>query len=139
MTNVILRPIYASIGCVFVFIAFVGVFLPGIPTTFPAIVAVYFFTRSYPELNIWIRNNKLFGHLVVQWEEKKIYPLWGKLSMLGMIIISNIFFVKTFPGVFSYVFLIFSIGIVIWSLPYPTTEEEYKLRIKNGEKLGWIN
>lgn len=134
-----IKSIYTVLGLLFLVIAWIGVFLPGIPTTFPAIVAAFFFKKSSPELNYWIHNNKFFGHLVKQWEEKRIYPLWGKFSMFGVLFLSNLYFYFNFLPTFSIMFTLFSISLIIWSLPYPTSEEDYQKRIKNGEKLGWIS
>lgn len=133
-----IKKLFLLLGFFFVGIAFIGVFLPGIPTTFPAIVAAWLFSKSSPKWNKWIHTNKFFGYLVTQWEEKRIYPLWGKFAQYGVLFLSNLFFHIKYGGTWSWVFTIFTIGLVIWSLPYPTGEKDYQKRIKENKKLGWI-
>lgn len=133
-----MRYILSGLGLLFVGIAFIGLFLPGIPTTFPAIVSAWLFSKSSPRLNQWIHTNKFFGHLVTQWEQKRIYPMWGKFSQYGVLLITNIYFHFKYDNMFSFYFCVFSLLLVVWSLPYPTSEQEYQQRIRDGKKLGWI-
>lgn len=133
-----LKKVLQLLGFVFVGIAFIGVFLPGIPTTFPAIVAAWLFSKSSPKWNKWIHSNRFMGHLVTQWEEKRIYPLWGKYSQYGVLFISNLYFHYQYNSIWTWVFTIFSIGLIIWSLPYPIDETDYQNRIRENKKLGWI-
>ena len=97
-----MKYILSGLGLLFVGMAFIGLFLPGIPTTFPAIVAAWLFSKSSPRLNKWIHTNKFFGHLVTQWEQKRIYPLWGKFSQYGVLLITNIFFHVKYDNMFPF-------------------------------------
>ncbi|MEM9411850.1 MAG: YbaN family protein [Planctomycetota bacterium] len=59
--NLVLRVLYAALGVVFVAIAAVGVFLPGIPTVGPLLLASVFLTKSSPRLEQKLVRNKLFA------------------------------------------------------------------------------
>lgn len=48
--------IFAAIGMFAMVIALIGVWLPGVPTTFPLIIALWAFGKSYPRLYGWINK-----------------------------------------------------------------------------------
>jgi uncharacterized protein len=56
----IVRWAMAGIGLLFVAIGGLGVFLPVLPTTIFLILASYFFTRSCPVLDDWLRSRTIF-------------------------------------------------------------------------------
>ena len=53
--------IYAALGWCAVALAFVGVFVPGMPTTVFVLAAAYCFSRSSPRFERWLRKNPLLG------------------------------------------------------------------------------
>ena len=55
------RAVFAALGVLFAGIAGVGVFLPGIPTVGPLIVASIFLTKSNPALERKLIRNKFFA------------------------------------------------------------------------------
>jgi len=55
------RPIYVGLGWCAVALGLVGVFVPGMPTTVFVLVASYFFARSSPRYEAWLRANRYFG------------------------------------------------------------------------------
>ena len=61
--------IYISLGLIFVGLAFLGVFLPGIPTTPLILLSAWFFSKSSQRLEKWLKNHKTFGPLILNWEK----------------------------------------------------------------------
>ena len=59
--NKLIRLLFAFIGSIFVGLAIIGIFLPGLPTTPFLIVAAYFYIRSSNKLYNWLINNKFLG------------------------------------------------------------------------------
>lgn len=59
--SMLARAIYGSLGVTFLIIAFVGIFLPGIPTTGPLLVASFFLVRCSPKLEKRLVQNRVFG------------------------------------------------------------------------------
>ena len=55
-----LRWVFVVLGLSCVGVGGVGVFVPGLPTTVFLILASYFFTRSCPPLDRWMRSARLF-------------------------------------------------------------------------------
>jgi len=121
-------------GLLFVGIAYIGILLPGVPTTFPALVALWFFSRSSRRLEHWLRYNRFFGRFVRNWQEKRIYPKAGKIAMYVMLGISNILFFLRFPPVAGISFLILSLSLLLWSLPYPENLSEHEELQQQGRR-----
>ncbi|MFN0103307.1 MAG: YbaN family protein [Bryobacteraceae bacterium] len=53
--------IYGGLGWCAVAFGFAGILVPGLPTTVFIIGASYFFARSSPRFDAWLRANRLFG------------------------------------------------------------------------------
>ena len=74
--------IYLSLGWVCVGLAFIGIFIPGIPTTPFLIVALWAFAKSSKKFHKWLLNHKRFGPLLRNWESHKVVPLKAKILMV---------------------------------------------------------
>ena len=59
----------AGLGCVG--LAYLGAILPGLPTTPWVMAASYFFARSSPRLERWLKRSPFFGKLLRDWEEHR--------------------------------------------------------------------
>lgn len=62
------RLAYVSAGLLLVGLAYVGVLLPGIPTTPFLLGASFCFVRSSPRLHRWLRRSPIFGRFLHDWE-----------------------------------------------------------------------
>jgi hypothetical protein len=134
-----MKYLYILIGLVFLGIGYVGIFLPGVPTTFPAIVALWFFSKSSRRLAHWLRYNRLFGPYVRNWESKRIIPKSGKIAMSVMLAFSTVVFFTRFSTVAGTLFLFLAISLVLWSLPYPENTAEYEVLYRQGRnKFGLL-
>ena len=129
-----MKYLYILIGLIFVGIAYLGVLLPGVPTTFPALLALWFFSKSSRRLEHWLKYNRLFGNYLRNWEEKRIYPRAGKIAMYLVLGISNVIFFLRFSLPLFISFLVVTITLIVWSLPYPENESEYEELQRRGRK-----
>lgn len=132
------KALWVGLGLFFVGCAYIGIILPGVPTTFFVILAAWAFSKSSEKFNKWIHEHKLFGKYLTNWETKKVYPTRGRYAMIGVMCLSLISMFFTLPlrivGYASFTFLL----ICIWALRYPGSVEEYNKRIKEGKKIGWF-
>ncbi len=78
--------IYISLGLIFVGLAFLGVFLPGIPTTPLILLSAWFFSKSSQRLEKWLKNNKTFGPLILNWEKYRGINRKSKIVAICLII-----------------------------------------------------
>jgi uncharacterized protein len=83
--NPVLRYLWLGLGFLFAGIAFINVFIPGLPSTVFILIAVYFFARSSPRFYNWLLNNKLFGGLIRDWRAGKGIPLKAKIMAISVI------------------------------------------------------
>jgi len=132
------KTLWIGLGLFFVGCAYIGILLPGVPTTFFVILAAWAFSKSSEKFNKWLHEHKLFGKYLTNWETKKVYPTRGRYAMVGVMCISLISMFFTLPlrivGYAGFTFLL----ICIWAFRYPGSVEEYNKRIKEGKKIGWF-
>ncbi|MEO0361750.1 MAG: YbaN family protein, partial [Pseudomonadota bacterium] len=62
-----MRPIWLSIGCLSVALAFIGVALPLLPTVPFLLLAAYCFARSSQRFHDWLLGHRLFGPMILDW------------------------------------------------------------------------
>lgn len=92
------RPLFITLGLVFVGLAFIGIFLPVLPTTPLLLLALGCFAKSSDRLHNWILTNKTFGPLVRQWHETRSMPRKAKAYAIITIVIAggvSLFFMDT--------------------------------------------
>jgi len=65
--NRVLRTVLMALGWLWVGIAFIGVVIPGIPTTGPILLAAFLFSKSSERFDHWLLNNRFFGVIVTDW------------------------------------------------------------------------
>src|SRR5688572_4601441 len=66
---------YNMAGGTCVGLAFLGVFLPLLPTTPFLLLAVFCFSRGSPRLHSWLLQHRTFGPLINDWREhRRIHP-----------------------------------------------------------------
>ena len=78
--------IYITLGLIFVGLGFLGVFLPGIPTTPFVLLGSWFFSRSSKTLENWLVNHKTFGPFIMDWRKYKGIKRKSKIVAISVII-----------------------------------------------------
>lgn len=133
------KSIWFTFGLFFLGLAFVGVILPGIPWSTPAVIAAYCFSKSSQRMHDYIHSHSIFGPFLKGWSDKKIFPIKAKKLMLVTMGVSLIIVWFTIDSwlVFSLI-LALMIGTIIWGWRYPGSEEEYERRKAAGEKIAWL-
>ena len=112
--------ILLSIGWICVGLGFIGIFVPGLPTTIFLIVALWAFTKSSKKLRIWLLNHKKFGPFLRDWQEHRVVPLRAKILMVILQTCVVIMVHYTFNNLFITIGLIVILVLVAWyvlSLP----------------------
>jgi len=112
--------ILITVGWCCVGMAFIGVFVPGIPTTIFLIVALWAFARSSKKFHSWLLNHKRFGPILQNWESHKIVPRNAKILMVILQISAVIIFHYSLQNIYLTVLLIITLIFVaryVLSLP----------------------
>lgn len=83
-----LRAVLMALGWIWVGIAFVGVFVPGLPTTGPILLAAFLFSKSSERFDKWLLNNRFFGVIVSDWRQGNGFSVKAKALAVFAIAIS---------------------------------------------------
>ena len=113
------------VGWLCVGLGFVGIFIPGIPTTIFLIIALWAFARSSKRFHAWLLNHQRFGPILRNWESHKVVPIKAKIVMVILQILVVIMVQYTFNSLFVTVALLIVLILVAWyviSLPSKTPE-----------------
>ena len=122
------RIILISLGWLCVGLGFVGVFVPGIPTTIFLIIALWAFTKSSEKLRHWLLNHKRFGPILNNWQEHKVVPLKAKILMVTLMFSAVILFYYSLQNLYLTIGLIIVlvlVAIYVISLPSKISENSY--------------
>jgi len=112
--------ILITIGWLCVGLAFVGTFVPGIPTTIFLIVALWAFAKSSKKFHSWLLNHKRFGPILQNWESHKVVPRKAKILMVILQISAVIIFHYSLQNIYLTAILIITLVFVaryVLSLP----------------------
>ena len=114
------RIILISLGWLCVGLGFVGVFVPGIPTTIFLIIALWAFTKSSEKLRYWLLNHKRFGPILNNWQEHKVVPRRAKILMVVLMSLAVILFYYSLQSLIltiGLIIILVSVAIYVISLP----------------------
>ena len=125
--NKLVRLLFVFIGSIFVGLAVIGIFLPGLPTTPFLILAAYFYIRSSNKLYNWLINNKILGIYIRGYLSGKGMPLRAKIISLILMWIFG-----TFAVLFGIPDSLFFVKIIVFIILLIGTI--FLLRVKTFKK-----
>ncbi|MFL2767575.1 MAG: YbaN family protein [Dehalococcoidia bacterium] len=125
--NKLIRLLFVFIGSIFVGLAIIGIFLPGLPTTPFLILAAYFYIRSSKKLYNWLINNKILGIYIKGYLSGKGMPLRAKIiSLILMWVFGSFALLFGIPDSMLFVKIIVFIVLLIGTI--------FLLRVKTFKK-----
>lgn len=97
----LLRYFYLISGFILVTIGVIGIFLPLLPTTIFLILASICFLKSSPKANEWLKNHKILGGYIDNYQNKtgltrnakiaNILTLWTSISLSAFLFTDEIY------------------------------------------------
>ena len=108
------RYLLIALGWFCVGLAFIGVMVPGIPTTIFLIIALWAFAKSSKKLHAWLINHKKFGPILKNWQSHKVVPKKAKILMVIMQIIAVIVLYFTTKSIPLSIFVLTILVFVAW-------------------------
>ncbi len=140
MGDGMIRYFWLCLGFVSLGMAYIGVITPGLPYSPFVVFAAYCFAKSSPKMHAWIMNHRIFGPFITNWNQKRVFPLKLKFFMLASMCVSLILMYSGGVAVRGIAYTaVFMALVAIWAWRFPSTVEEYDLRIEQGRKIGWFN
>lgn len=126
------RIFFTTCGLIFVGLAALGAVLPVLPTTPFLLVAAACFAKSSPRLYQWLVTNRVFGPLIVNWQQTRTIPKRAKRIALISIALAASYSIYIVPSVSLKVLVVaLLIFPVIFLIRLPETES---LMSSNTEK-----
>lgn len=133
------KALWFSAGITLLGIAFIGIYLPGLPWSTPAVAAAYCFSKSSERMHRWIYSHPLFGPFLTGWQEKRIFPTKAKYLMVVTMCSSLAIMWFTTGNLTAIVWTgAFMALVVVWGWRYPGSIEEQERRIQEGKKVAWL-
>lgn len=133
------KALWFSAGITLLGIAFIGIYLPGLPWSTPAVAAAYCFSKSSERMHRWIYGHPLFGPFLTGWQEKRIFPTKAKYLMIVTMCSSLAIMWFTTGNLTAIVWTgAFMALVVVWGWRYPGSEQEYQRRKAAGKKIAWL-
>ena len=126
-------------GMIFLGIAFVGVYLPGLPWSTPAVISAYCFSKSSERMHNYLYNHRLFGPFLTGWAEKRIFPTKLKYLMLVTMTSSLVVMWFTTGNIKAMIWTGgFMVLVAIWGWRYPGSEAVWQERKDAGKRIAWL-
>ena len=122
------RMILISLGWLCVSLGFIGIFVPGIPTTIFLIIALWAFTKSSKKLRNWLLNHKRFDPILNNWQQHKVVPRRAKILMVVLMSLASILFYYSLQNLYltiGLVIILVLVAIYVISLPSKIPENSY--------------
>ena len=84
------KPLLITLGLVLVGVAFLGIFLPVLPTTPLLLLALACFAKSSDKFHNWLLTHKTFGPFIRQWHETRSMSRKAKVYALISIAVGGV-------------------------------------------------
>jgi uncharacterized membrane protein YbaN (DUF454 family) len=129
-----MKVILIALGCIFLALAVLGVFLPLLPATPFLLLASACFARSSERLHRWLRNHGALGRYLSDFEDGRGIPLRGKVLALGLMWPSMVYSMYRVPfiGLKVMLFLI-ACGVSLYLLRLPTARPAGAVPVSSPE------
>jgi len=120
------RYLYLISGILLVAIGVIGIFLPVLPTTIFLILASACFVKGSPKANEWLRNHKILGQYIKNYQDKTGLTLKSKIINIiflwSMILLSAFLFTEQL--IIKLILIGIAIGVTIHLLMVKTKSSE---------------
>ena len=94
------NPFFFTLGILSLSLGYVGILIPGLPTTVFILIAAWAFSKCSDRFTAWLENHRLFGPMILNWKTYRGLSRRAKKLAILMIIPT---FVLTIFLVFSLV------------------------------------
>ena len=100
------KPFFFTLGILSLSLGYVGILIPGLPTTVFILIAAWAFSKCSDRFTAWLENHRLFGPMILNW---KTYRGLSRRAKKTCYFDDNSYFCL------NYIFSIFiSWGLNIW-------------------------
>ena len=120
------KPFFFTLGILSLSLGYVGILIPGLPTTVFILIAAWAFSKCSDRFTAWLENHRLFGPMILNWKTYRGLSRRAKKLAILMIIptfVLTIFFVFSLVG--DLIIGSFGIALCVWlaTRPEPPLEQ----------------
>lgn len=119
------KPVFFTIGILSLSLGYVGIVVPGLPTTVFILIAAWAFSKCSTKFTYWIENHRLFGPMVLNWQQYRGLSRRAKKVAILTIIPTFAFTIFiAFSMIGDLIFGFFGIALCTWlaTRPEPPVE-----------------
>ncbi|MBL7002468.1 MAG: YbaN family protein [Gammaproteobacteria bacterium] len=112
-----------ALGWFFIVLGIIGALLPILPTTPFLILALALFSKSSPRFHQMLLNNKWFGPVLKEWEEKKTVSRQTKYKSTLLVIVSFSVSILLMAGKSYHQLMLLCLAVILLYFIWKTKEE----------------
>ena len=114
------KPVFFTIGILSLSLGYVGIVVPGLPTTVFILIAAWAFSKCSTKFTYWIENHRLFGPMVSNWQQYRGLSRRAKKVAILTIIPTFAFTIFiAFSLIGDLIFGFFGIALCTWLATRP--------------------
>jgi uncharacterized membrane protein YbaN (DUF454 family) len=114
------KPVFFTIGILSLSLGYVGIVVPGLPTTVFILIAAWAFSKCSTKFTYWIENHRLFGPMVLNWQQYRGLSRRAKKVAILTIIPTFAFTIFiAFSLIGDLIFGFFGIALCTWLATRP--------------------
>lgn len=95
--NALMRGVFFGLGVMFFGLGLLGVVVPGLPTTVFILLAAYCWAKSSRRFYAYLLRHKIFGKMIIDWQERRAMPRFAKYMAWGMMSVSVVVLLFSLP------------------------------------------
>src|SRR6185503_12288997 len=111
--------IYNGVGAICVGLAFLGVFLPLLPTTPFLLLAAFCFSRGSERMHRWLVEHPTMGPIIVDWNQNRVIrPRVKRLATIMLVVLMTPALVfSSFPATLKLISSLIGVCVLVmlWS------------------------
>jgi len=120
------KPFFFTLGILSLSLGYVGILIPGLPTTVFILIAAWAFSKCSDRFTNWLENHRLFGPMILNWKTYRGLSRRAKKLAIVMIVPTfaiTIFLVFSLVG--DLIFGSFGLALCVWlaTRPEPPLEQ----------------
>ncbi|GIR91190.1 MAG: hypothetical protein CM15mP90_6140 [Actinomycetota bacterium] len=80
------KPFFFTLGILSLSLGYVGILIPGLPTTVFILIAAWAFSKCSDRFTNWLENHRLFGPMILNWKTYRGLSRRAKKLAIVMIV-----------------------------------------------------
>ncbi|MDA7572163.1 YbaN family protein [Candidatus Actinomarina sp.] len=120
------KPVFFTIGILSLSLGYVGIIIPGLPTTVFILIAAWAFSKCSTRFTLWLESHRLFGPMILNWQQYRGLSRRAKKVAILTIIPTFAFTIfLAFSLVGDLIFGFFGVSLCAWlaTRPEPPLEK----------------